>query len=41
LAKQNALETYRRILRLQLIICLMVALVLILVGISYFLAAKP
>ena len=36
----NALETYRRIIRIKLMLSLMIALTLILIGIYYFFAAR-
>lgn len=40
MAGGNALDTYRRIIRLKLMLSLMIALALILVGLYYLLSAK-
>jgi hypothetical protein len=39
LARSNALDVYRRVIRLKLMFCLMIALMLILIGIYYLLTS--
>jgi hypothetical protein len=39
--RQNALERYRKIMKVKLVISLIIALALVLVGAYYLLAARP